>query len=175
MDLNDDTMTRGKMRSPSSIAEILRHPAKPPGVEPPPGPPKAEVGDPGGGPESFDPESTDYKAYGRPGNKTLPSLRIILKDGSEHGGHYADLATAYPGGSEFVPSAPGGTGNVIRLLFAGQGCPFLVVISGIRLRRVWELLMGHLTPWIYELPPGTAFAGDDEPVIRAITFEPVKI
>lgn len=172
MDLNDDTLTRGKMRSPSAIAEVLRHPGrpKPEGEEEPP-----SARESGGGPESFDPESTDYKAYGRPGNKTIPSLRIILKDGSERGGHYADLATAYPGGTEFVPAAPGGKGNVIKLLFAGQGCPFQVIISGIRLRRVWELIMGHLTPWIYELPPGAGFVGDDEPVIRSITFEPVKI
>jgi hypothetical protein len=174
MDWNDETLTRDKVRSPSSIAEILRHPGKPPGAETPPGPPKADGGDPGGGPESFDPDSTDYKAYGRPGNKTLPSLRIILKDGSEVCFPYFDLASAYPGASEFVPAAPGGVGNVIKLRFSGQGCPFLAIIEGIRLRRVWELIVGHLTPWIYELPPGAAFVGDDEPVIRAITFEPVK-
>jgi hypothetical protein len=28
--------------------------------------------------------------------------------------------------------------------------------------------------WIYDLPQGAAFVGGGEPVIRAITFEPVK-
>src|SRR5262245_61357111 len=48
-----------------------------------PPPDMGEGDNPGGGPEFFDPESADYKAFGWAGNKTLPSLIIILKNGTE--------------------------------------------------------------------------------------------
>ena len=52
---------------------------------------------------------------------------------------------------------------------------FTVVIEGVRLRRVWELIMGHRTPWIHELPPGVDFVGKDEPVIWSVTCgEPIR-
>jgi hypothetical protein len=125
------------------------------------------------GPESFDPDSTDYKAYGWVVHRTLPSLRVIRTGGSECCFHYADLDTAYPGGSEFVPTALGGKGNVITLCFAGRSVPFLVTLEGVRLRQVWELITGHCTPWIHELPTAVSFTRPDEPVIRSITFTPV--
>jgi hypothetical protein len=137
---------------------------------PPPATVPANTDDPGGGPESFDPESADYKAFGWAGNKTLPSLIVILKDGSEYGINYGDLASACPTGSMFLPSAPGFKGNVIRLLVAGPDGVFMVVIEGLRLRRVWGLIMGHKTPWIHELPAGMAVVRNDEPVIWSIHF-----
>ncbi|MFL5285231.1 MAG: hypothetical protein ACJ8AW_30710, partial [Rhodopila sp.] len=109
------------------------------------------------------------------GNKALPSLVVILKDGSECGFNYADLASACPDGSMFFPSAPGCAGNVIRLRIAGDDGVFLIVIEGLRLRRVWGLIMAHQTPWIHELPPGMEFAGSTkEPVIRSIAFTSPK-
>jgi hypothetical protein len=139
-------------------------------LTPPPPQPPAESDDPGGGPEFFDPESADYKAFGWAGNKTLPALIIILKDGTEYAINYCDLASAYPGGSMFLPSAPGFRGNVMRLRVAGDDGAFIIVIEGVRLRRVWELIMGHKTPWIHELPSGFAAVRDGEPVIRSINF-----
>ncbi|HZW29711.1 MAG TPA: hypothetical protein VFF52_03335 [Isosphaeraceae bacterium] len=47
------------------------------------------------------------------------------------------------------------------------------MIEGLRLRRVWELIMGHQTPWIHELPADAPFLGDNDPVIRSITFKEV--
>src|SRR5438093_11373720 len=129
---------------------MLRSPAKPTlVVDARPETRDAGRGEPGGGPESFDPECPDYKAFGWAGNKTLPSLRIILKDGSEKACLYAHLDSECPAdGCEFIPSAPGRKGNVIRLRFAGQCSVFMVIIEGVRLRRVWELIMGHQTLWI---------------------------
>jgi hypothetical protein len=165
-----------------SPGEILDNPAafvprQTPGPErerPTPPAPPGEDGDPGGGPESFDPEGTDYKAYGRAGNKTMPTLRVILKDGSEWPIVYAHLDTHPLDGSRFLPSLPGRKGNVMRLRVAGQSGVFLVVIEGVRLRRVWELIMGHQTPWIHELPPGAEFVRDGEPVIWSVTAGPVR-
>ncbi len=60
----------------------------------------------------------------------------------------------------FLPSAPGCKGNVIRLRIAGDDGVFMVVIEGLRLRRVWELIMAHKTPWIHELPAELDFIAD---------------
>jgi hypothetical protein len=130
--------------------------------------------EPGGGTESFDPECPDYKAFGWAGNKTLPSLILILKDGSSLGINYGDLASACRDGSVFLPSAPGSKGNVIRLRVAGDDGVFLVLLEGGRLWRVWELIMAHKTPWIRELPEGMDFVVGADPVIRSIIINPLK-
>ena len=131
-----------------------------------------ELPEPGAGPECFDDGNGDYKAFGWAGNKTMPTLMVILKDGTALAINYCDLATACVGGSMFLHSAPGCKGNVIRLRIAGVDVPFLVVIEGRRLWRLWELLMGHKTPWIHELP-AVDFGGGDEPVIWSVAFTPV--
>jgi hypothetical protein len=146
-------------------------PAAAPSLAPPVQPGGAEPGD---GTESFDPEGTDYKAFGWAGNKTVPSLILILKDGSSLGINYGDLASACRDGSVFLPSAPGSKGNVIRLRVAGDDGVFLVLLEGGRLWRVWELIMAHKTPWIRELPEGMDFVGGADPVIRSIAIHPLK-
>ena len=126
-----------------------------------------------GGPEDFDPTSGEYKAYGWAGNKTVPALLIILKDGSVPSINYCDLGSAYPGGSMFLPASPGCKGNVIRLRrVAGDDGVFMIVIEGIRLWRVWELVMGHKTPWIRELPERVDFVDGDSPVIWSVALSP---
>ena len=174
---------RDKVRppSPGEIAEDFRpsvlhtQPVREamPQPETAPAWPKPED-DPQGGPESYDPASGDYKAYGWAGNRTLPSLIIIFKDGSEGGFNYCDLASAHPGGSMFLPSAPGHKGNVIRLRIAGDDGPFMTVLEGLRLRRVWELIMAHKTPWIHELPAGLDLPGGNEPVIWSAGFTTLR-
>jgi hypothetical protein len=186
-----DARDKPRLPSPGEISEDARpfSPGPRPGLagrsqgvapaeaarDPLPQPKTGPAGrEPDGGPEEFDPDSTDYKAFGWAGNRTLPSLVVILKDGSECGFNYADLASACPDGSMFFPSAPGFKGNVIRLRFAGDDGVFLVVIEGLRLRRVWRLIMAHQTPWIYERPEGMEFVDPDGPVIRSIEFPPAK-
>ena len=62
--------------------------------------------------EAFDPGSSEYKAYGRADNLTLPSLRLILKDGSEKACLYSQLDSSCPrDGCEFLPSSVAGTGT----------------------------------------------------------------
>ena len=101
--------------SPSEIEDRYRHKPADPEMAAPAGPAERDAA----GPEAFDPESTDYKAHGWSDNKPVPSLRFILKDRSERACPYAHLDSDYPGGCEFIPSAPG-KGNVIKLRFAGQ-------------------------------------------------------
>lgn len=124
------------------------------------------------GQENFNPDSRDYKAHGWSGNKTLPTLRFIRKNKSEFACHYHHL-DSHPDGCEFIPSAPG-KGNVIRLRFAGASVNFTVTIEGRNLRRCWELLMGHLTPWVYEYPADIDDLGKGEPVVKSITVTPEK-
>ena len=162
----------GRLRSPAEIAAEhaglvpVREARQRPDDPPPPATPESEH--PGGGPEFFDAEDAEYKAFGWAGNKTLPTLRVIFKDGSEWAIVYAHLDTHPVQGSRFLPSSPGRKGNLILLRVAGHEGGFLVEIEGIRLRRVWELLMGHLTPWIHELPPGVDFMASEEPVIWSV-------
>jgi hypothetical protein len=103
----------------------------------------------------------------------VPSLRLILKDGSSKAIVYAHLDSHDPGGCEFILSAPGGTGNVIKLRVDRHSRVFMVIILGVRLWRVCELIMDHKTPWIHELPTGLAFGCDNQPVIKSITFQAV--
>jgi hypothetical protein len=157
--------------SRSGRAEPARDIPRPEPTQPPPQ--RSEEGKDDDS-ECFDPESTDYKAFGWAGNKTVPSLSVILKDGTALGINYGDIASAYPGGSMFLPSAPGCKGNVIRLRVAGDAGAFMAVLEGRRLWRGWELLMGHKTPWIRELPEGMDVIGGSEPVIWTIAFSAIK-
>ena len=50
----------------------------------------------------------------------------------------------------------------------------MVIIEGRHLRRLWELVMGHLTPWVYEYPADMDTEGKDETVVTAITFTAEK-
>lgn len=142
---------------------------------PPEATPKADDDNPGGGPESFDDESADYKAFGWAGNKTLPILRLIYKDGSEGLIVYGHIDTNLTNGSQFLPRPPGRKGNLIFLRVVGHDGVFMLVIEGLRLRRIWELILAHKTPWIHELPEGLDFGGNGEPVIWSFTAKgPLK-
>jgi hypothetical protein len=173
--MDDDTLTRGI--SPSDILKDLRQnpssfkrAATPETAAPPPMP---EVGgDPA--PESYDPKRKSYRAFGHnPGNRTLPSLTLVLKDGSQRAFPNAHLDSHYPGGCEFIPSAPG-RGNVIRLRYAGANVSFMVELEGRNLHRVWELIMAHTTPFVVEYPADMDVLGEDEAVIKAIRFDVLK-
>lgn len=169
---------RDRLRSPEEIAgdakaagpekDARKRPDAPPLSKPK----ESEI--PVGGPEFFDPESPDYKAFGWGGNKVVPTLRVIRKDDSEWPIVFAHLDTNPLNGSEFLPRPPGRKGQLIFLRVVGNDGVFMIVIEGIRLRRVWELIQGHLTPWIRELPDGGAVFADDEPVIWSVTAKEIK-
>jgi hypothetical protein len=123
--------------------------------------------------DAYHPDGQDYRACGRVGNRILPSLRFILKDGSEQHAAYAHLDTRRPEGSEFIPSVTG-KGNVIRLRFAGASSALLVEITGRNLRLVWMRIIEHLTPWVHEYPGAIDALGELEPVISSFTFTEIK-
>ena len=50
----------------------------------------------------------------------------------------------------------------------------MTVLEGLRLRRVWELIMAHKTPWIHELPAGLDLPGGNEPVIWSAGFTTLR-
>lgn len=174
----DDSLIRTRPRSPSEVIRDLReNPTgvpKKPAVENADGLAAAEL--PGAedfGGEFFDPTSRDYKAFGWAGNKTLPSLRFILKDGRQPCGFYHHLDSRYPDGCEFIPSAPG-KGNVIRLRYVGASSAFSVTLEGRNLRRGWELIVSHSTPWVREYPSDMDTLGDAAIVVNAINFHAEK-
>ncbi len=106
-------------------------------------------------------------------DKAVGGTGVILKDRSERACPYAHLDSDYLGGCQFIPFAPG-KGTVIKLRFAGQSRVFMVVIEGLRLRRVWKLIMNQQTPWVHELPADVDFHGGNEAVVKSITFEVVE-
>ena len=172
----DDNDTLPRRPSPAEIIRQLKentlptHMPKPERErEPLKAPEPAEPPSPDG-PESFDPDSREYKAYGRSSNKPVPSLRFIRKDPSEFGVSYGHLDTHHPEGCEFIPSAPG-KGNIIRLRFAGASVSFIVTLEGRNLRRLWELFMGHLTPWVHEYPAAIDTLAGEATVVKAINFK----
>jgi hypothetical protein len=165
----DDSMTRSRPKSPTDILRELRE--NPAGRPTEQDPPPYDVSLLPEGVESFDPGSTDYKALGRVGSRTVPSLRFIRKDKSEIGCSYGHLDSRHPGGCEFIPSGAG-KGNVIRLRFAGAEGAFSVVIEGRNLRHVWEMIMGHMTPWVHEYPADIDTEGEKATVVKSITFPP---
>lgn len=133
---------------------------------------KARHGCDGGpGPAFYDPASSAYKAYGAADSGPWVSLMVILRDGSATYCQYAHMESAYPDGNTFTPSAAGRPHDVITLRFGCRSGSFLVIIKGLRLHRMWELLMGHDTHWICELPAHLTVAGDHAAVIRSITFK----
>src|SRR5262245_7055978 len=110
----DDSLTRSRPKSPDEIIRSLQ--ARTGAMERPielPAAAPAATPAPQDEPQAFDPDATEYQAFGRAGNQRVPSLRFILKDRSERGFAYAHLDSLYPGGCEFIPSAPG-KGNVIK-------------------------------------------------------------
>lgn len=167
----DDSLTRSRPKSPDEIIRSLQakargdEPPEEPRAAPPPVAPPDE-------PEAFDPDAEHYQAW-RPGTQTVPSVRFILKDRSERGFSYAHLDSKHPGGCEFIPSAPG-KGNVIRLRFAGAAAATTVTLEGRHLRRAWEQLIAHRTPWVCEYPADIDTMGPDEPIITAIGFSAEK-
>lgn len=166
----EDNLLRMRPKSP---ADRLRELTEKPQEKTLPAEPEAAETPPSEEPDRFDPDSSSYKAFGRASNKTLPSLRFILKDKSERGVSYAHLDSLCPDGCEFIPSMPG-KGNVVKLRFAGAATPFMVVMEGRYLRRLWELVMGHLTPWVHEYPADMHTEGENVPVVTSITFNAVK-
>jgi hypothetical protein len=160
------------LKPPGKTAATPSQPAPPQGGEPVQA--EAVAAPPlGSGPESFDPAGTDYKAFGWASNKTVPTLLLIFADGREKAVVYGQLDSDPDNGSEFLPSAPGQKGSVLRLRVAGSARVFFVVIEGAVVRHVWELIMAHKTPWIRVLPPG-GVPTRGEPVIWSIAFEKAK-
>ena len=173
----DDRLARSRSISPGDILRELteEHPASrpwrpelaPAAVDTPMQAPASA------GPEEFDPDSRDYKAFGRSISRSLPSLRFILKDQSERACCYAHLDSHHPDGCQFLPSLPG-KANVIKLRFAGASVAMTVTIEGRHLRPLWELIVGHATPWVHEYPAAMDTEGKGVPVVTAIHFAAEK-
>src|SRR4051794_1555845 len=115
---DSDSLTRSRPRSATErIRRQFDYPGELAGVAAEPKP-EPEVLEAGFGPENFDPDAETYTAFGT-ANRTVPSLCLILKDGSQRAISYGHLDSHHPAGCEFIPSSPK-QGNVIRLRVAGH-------------------------------------------------------
>lgn len=118
----------------------------------------------------FNPEEKVYRAHSRADQRMVPAISFILRDAAERFFQYGDLDTDYPGGCEFIPSAPG-KGNVIKLQFAGSRAVVLVTIEGRNLRQLADDIRRQRIAWVHELPAGIDFTDKDGCVITAFHFE----
>jgi hypothetical protein len=171
----DDSLTQPPLTPAELIRELRENPTglpKRPAM--PPRPVAAEMpAAEEGGPESYDPAVRVYKAFGV-STTSVPAIRFIFKDGKERVCYYAHLDSRYPDGGEFIPSAPGREGNILKLRFAGHDTAFTVVIEGRNLRPGWERIQAHQTPWVAEYPADTDAEGDEAAVVKSIWFEVAK-
>lgn len=109
----------------------------------------------------------DYRAYGTPGNKTLPRVHFFLKNRVVRVGLYADL-DSFP---EFTP-ASGQAGDTLVLCFKARIITE-VVIEGRHLWPLFDYLCLQRMPWVRELPAERDFEAESTAVVHRILFRPV--
>ena len=160
----DDSLTRTAPPSPSEVIRGLRE--NPTGLprrtEPRPDAAATAAGEDAHEFEPLPKSSDDYVAFGRPGNKPLVSLILMLKNGSFEGFAYAGLERV-----GLTPAEEIGGGNELVLRFAGSTVTE-VRIKGRNLVKLYAYLGQHRTPWLRELPSGRDFEPTGTAVITSI-------
>ena len=101
-----------------------------------------------------------YSPFSRRSNKPEFSLHFITPAGTMRSFQYAHL-----------DSDSGFTAECITLRFMGL-VPMKVLIHGRNLRPLYDGIHQHRTLWVREA--ARAFAGDNEPIVTKVKFEPVK-
>jgi hypothetical protein len=131
-------------------------------------------------PESHQPEATGDDlpvlplpgsvydaAYSRPGNKPMPTLRLIIGD-TIRGLHYSNLDTI-----DLVAGEKPGTGPAIVMQFTGV-VPREAKITGRHLMKLYDMLSTHRISWVRQLPDARDFKSTSETVVTGITVERMK-
>ncbi len=90
-----------------------------------------------------------YKAYSRPSHQMLPTLYLMLADGSKRGFPYSGRIE----GPHLVPDDDPGKGNVIVIRFSASKM-IEVQIRGRHLDELHHYLGDHRMRWVRELPKG---------------------
>jgi hypothetical protein len=117
------------------------------------------------GHDTFDPESTAYRAHAKPASLMLPSVHFIFRDRSIRTCQYYQLESD----SGFT-TLPQGKGNRLVFRFAGSS-NVEVVIQGRNLWKLYDSLTQHRIAWVYELPADRDFESDGATVIHSIAVE----
>jgi hypothetical protein len=123
------------------------------------------------GPERSDPlprPGDPYRAHARRAAKPQMMLFFVQKDYLPNGYSYANLERV-----RLEASEKSGTGPVLVVRFFGSVVTE-AVIEGWHLNSLCNAIGMHLMPWIWEHPSPRGFAGDQETIIRSITFREVK-
>jgi hypothetical protein len=106
-----------------------------------------------------------YRAYGREAGQMLPTLFLLLADGTRRGFPYAGLV----GGPDLVEAS---SGLVIILRFSDV-VPMEVTLSGRNLEELYEALGYHEVAWVRALPPGKMISDRALPVVSSIAVKPL--
>jgi len=116
--------------------------------------------DAGGEPAALPKPGDPYQAYARPTRLMLPTLYLLLGDGTRRAFPYGSRV----GGPDLVDS-PGGPVIVLRFL---DMMPMEVVLAGRHLDELYHAVGYHAVAWVRELPPGKLVSDHTLPVVTAI-------
>jgi hypothetical protein len=105
-----------------------------------------------------------YKAYARPDNKALLTLRFLLPDASVEGFAYSDLRH-----TRMQPGDDPGKGPVLVLRFV-EAVITEVRIEGRHLDVMADLIAYHRVAWMRALPPGKMHHEKNAAVITRMTL-----
>jgi hypothetical protein len=160
----DDSLVRPRSFSPSSIRSQLQNPIEPA--------PKAENPTMGldGEADRIDPmprPGDAYKAHGRPGNKPDLSIYFVTRDFAYRGFSYGVFGEVL-----LLPGDKPGSSPVLTVRFNYVATE--VVIEGRNLHAIFNGIMLHRMPWVWEHPSPKDFRDENATVISKITFRKLE-
>lgn len=154
-----DRFTRERVQPQSSIRAMLDEPSTTAGRE------NWDRTEESFGHETFDPESSTYRAHAKAAPLMLPSVHFIFRDRSIRTCQYHQLESD----SSFV-TLPQGKGNRLAFRFAGSSS-VEVVIQGRNLWKLYDSMTQHRIAWVHALPADRDFESDGATVVHSIAIE----
>ena len=105
-----------------------------------------------------------YRAFGREAGQMLPTLFLLMADGTRRGFPYAGLV----GGPDFVEAS----GGLVIVLRFSDVVPMEVTLAGRNLEELYEAIGYREAAWVRQLAPGKMVPDRGAPVVTAISVRP---
>lgn len=159
----DDSLVRSRY-SPSSIRSHIQNAIEPAAKAEIPEADSEEVS------ERVDPmprPGDAYKAHGRPEKKPDLSIYFVTRDFGYRGFSYGVFGEVL-----FLPGDKPGSNPVLTVRFNFVATE--VVIEGRNLHAIFNGIMLHRMPWVWEHPSPKDFRDDNATVISKITFRKLE-